>query len=106
MAIVVHRGRVTGREYRTPVNAFAADDGFVIALTYGADRDWVRNVRGAGGCTLERRGRRVALADPQLRRGPEAQALVPAPIRPILRLLRVTEILTLSPVEEGTPGPT
>lgn len=43
-AIVVHRGRRTGREYRTPVMAFPRREGVVFALTYGLDVDWVRNV--------------------------------------------------------------
>src|SRR5262249_1174805 len=55
--LVVHRGRRSGREYQTPVNVFPADDGFIIALTYGADTDWVKNVQAAGGCELRTRGR-------------------------------------------------
>ncbi len=55
-AIVIHTGRRTGRRYRTPVNLFRSDDDFVIALTYGALGDWVRNVLAAGGCEVETRG--------------------------------------------------
>jgi deazaflavin-dependent oxidoreductase (nitroreductase family) len=54
--MVVHRGRRSGRRYRTPVLAFRVDDGYVVALFYGADRDWVRNVLAAGGCTLSGAG--------------------------------------------------
>ncbi len=64
VAIVVHRGRTSGRSYRTPVIAFRRADGYVISLPYGADRDWVRNVLAAGSCTVERGGRRVELTDP------------------------------------------
>jgi deazaflavin-dependent oxidoreductase (nitroreductase family) len=102
LAIVVHRGRATGQEYRTPVNAFRADALFAIALTYGANRDWVKNVVAGGGCTLERLGRRTPLTDPHIRRGPDARQMLPAPVRPVLRLLGVTEVLTLSPVEGST----
>src|SRR5689334_2336121 len=49
LGIVVHRGRRTGVEYRTPVNVFRTPGGFNIALTYGRDADWVRNVMAAGG---------------------------------------------------------
>ncbi len=31
--VVVHTGRKSGREYRTPVNVFREPDGYVIALT-------------------------------------------------------------------------
>jgi hypothetical protein len=50
---VVRGGRRTDRRHRTRHWAFRADDGYVIALFYGADRDWVGNVLAAGSCTLE-----------------------------------------------------
>lgn len=53
--IIIHRGRKSGRFYRTPVNVFEAADGFLVALTYGQDSQWVRNVLAAGGCQLETR---------------------------------------------------
>jgi deazaflavin-dependent oxidoreductase (nitroreductase family) len=46
--VVVHVGRKSGRVYRTPVNVFPAPDGYTVALTYGADAEWVRNVVAAG----------------------------------------------------------
>ncbi len=39
--IITHRGRRSGRTYRTPVNVFRRPGGFVVALTYGRG-DWVR----------------------------------------------------------------
>ena len=54
--IITHAGRKTNRGYRTPVNVFQGPDGFLIALTYGRDSQWVRNVLAAGGCQLETRG--------------------------------------------------
>jgi hypothetical protein len=78
------------------VLAFRVDDGYVVALFYGADRDWVRNVLAADSCTLERSGRRVQLAGPRMLDVSEGMALVPALMRPSLRLLRVTRVLRLS----------
>ena len=95
VAVVVHRGRRTGRRYRTPALAFRADDGYVIALFYGSDRDWVRNVLAAGSCTLERGGRQVELTAPRMLDISDGVTLVPAPMRPALRLLRVTRVLRL-----------
>lgn len=54
-AILTHVGRKSGRVYRTPVNVFRAPDAFLIALTYGRDSEWVKNVLSAGGCQLETR---------------------------------------------------
>jgi deazaflavin-dependent oxidoreductase (nitroreductase family) len=96
VAVVVHRGRRTGRRYRTPALAFRADDGYVIALFYGSDRDWVRNVLAAGSCTLERGGRQVELTAPRMLDISDGVTLVPAPMRPALRLPRVTRVLRLS----------
>lgn len=94
-AIVVHQGRRSGKEYRTPVNAFRTRDGYRIALTYGPDTDWTRNVRAAGGCAMIVRGRRVALHDPRLVTDP-ANAWAPLPVRLILGRVGVTQSLVLS----------
>jgi deazaflavin-dependent oxidoreductase (nitroreductase family) len=93
MAVVEHRGRRSGRRYRTPVLAFRLDDGYVIALFYGADRDWVRNVLAAGGCTLQRAGRQVEATRPERLPVDAGAALVPAPVRLVLPMLRVTALL-------------
>lgn len=55
-SLVLNRGRRTGREYRTPVLAAPADDGFVIALPYGTTSNWVRNVLASGSATLVNEG--------------------------------------------------
>lgn len=55
-SLVLNRGRRTGREYRTPVVAVPADDGFVIALPYGTTSNWVRNVLASGSATLVSEG--------------------------------------------------
>jgi hypothetical protein len=48
--ILTHVGRTSGKVYRTPVNVFRAPEGVLIALTYGRESEWVRNVMAAGGC--------------------------------------------------------
>jgi deazaflavin-dependent oxidoreductase (nitroreductase family) len=93
-AVVRHTGRRSGRTYRTPVNAFRSADGYVIALTYGAEAQWVRNVLAAGGCELETRGRRIALTAPELFHD-EARRAVPPPVRAALRLLGVADFMRL-----------
>jgi len=100
---VVHRGRVTQREYRTPVNVFRHDGRYVIALTYGPDSHWVRNALAAGGCTLEVRGRTVRLIEPRLVHD-ERRRAVPAPIRVALGLLDVSDFLALRRDDRSRPG--
>jgi deazaflavin-dependent oxidoreductase (nitroreductase family) len=48
MAVIEHRGRSTGKDYRTPVMAFVVGGEFVVFLNYGTESDWVRNVQAAG----------------------------------------------------------
>ena len=54
--VVIHRGRRSGRRFQTPVNVFRTEDGFLFALTYGPDSDWVKNVLAAGGGELRTAG--------------------------------------------------
>ena len=67
MGVVVHRGRRSGTVYRTPVNVFPRPGGrYVLALTYGPDTDWVKNVLAAGGCELLTVGTHLELTAPRL----------------------------------------
>jgi deazaflavin-dependent oxidoreductase (nitroreductase family) len=93
-AVIIHKGRRSGRTYRTPVNIFRSGDGYVIALTYGSDRDWVKNVLAAGGCDIEYRGRTIRLTDPRLVTD-QRQRPAPAVIRPFLAGMGVTEFMEL-----------
>ena len=92
--LVVHRGRRSGREYQTPVNVFQADDGFVIALTYGADTDWVKNVQAAGGCELRTHGRVLRVGSPRVYHDETRHGIRPLE-REMLRLLGVADFLSV-----------
>lgn len=92
--VVEHRGRKSGREYRTPINVFAAPDGFIVALPYGADTDWVKNVLAAGGCVIETRGRRVRLTNPRLFHD-ASRSRMPRVVRSVLRLAGVADFMSL-----------
>jgi deazaflavin-dependent oxidoreductase (nitroreductase family) len=92
--LLIHTGRRSGRSYRTPVNVFRRDDRFVVALTYGEEAEWVKNVLAAGGCELVTGGRRYRLGSPEIVHD-EQRAAVPAFVRPILRRLDVADFLWL-----------
>ncbi|BCO41146.1 nitroreductase family deazaflavin-dependent oxidoreductase [Mycobacterium sp. 5-140-3-2] len=99
-AIVVHRGRKSGRTFRTPLWAFRRHNGFVIALTYGPETDWVRNVLAAGGCELQTRRRRYQLGAPVVFRDEDATDM-PAFIRFMLRrVIKAPEFLRLDIVNQ------
>jgi deazaflavin-dependent oxidoreductase (nitroreductase family) len=90
--IVIHVGRRSGTVRRNPVNIFRRGDRYVIALTYGADSQWVRNVLAAGEFDVEIRGRRVHLVEPELVHD-ATRRLVPAPVRLPLRAIDVGDFL-------------
>ncbi len=94
-AIVSHTGRRSGRTYQTPVNAFRGGGGYRIALTYGAETDWARNVVAAGGCAIESRGRRVALTDPRIISDPDRRWAPPV-VRQVLGLIGASEYMQLT----------
>src|SRR3954447_20981792 len=66
MGLVGHIGRRSGQLHHTPVLVFRSGDDYVIALIYGAQSEWVRNVFAAGRGTLETKGRTIRLAVPRL----------------------------------------
>ena len=51
-ALIRHVGRRSGKPYETPIIVMPLGNSFVIALTYGPEVDWYRNVRAAGEATL------------------------------------------------------
>ncbi|WP_099024284.1 nitroreductase family deazaflavin-dependent oxidoreductase [Mycolicibacterium palauense] len=66
MGILEHVGRKSGKPYRTPLTVFSTDEGVAILLTYGPDRDWLKNITAAGGGRMKRGGRTFAVSDPRM----------------------------------------
>ena len=90
--IVTHVGRKSGKVYRTPVNVFRAPEEFLIALTYGRESEWVKNVMAAGGCQLETRGARYQLSEPTIIHDP-TRGRFPIPVRMVLRLIGANDFM-------------
>jgi deazaflavin-dependent oxidoreductase (nitroreductase family) len=97
LGLIVHRGRRSGCEYRTPVEVFQARDGFIVALTYGADTDWLRNIQSAGGGLLRTRGLTFQVSEPRVYHDEERAGIRPAE-RQMLRLLDVADFVHLTAV--------
>ncbi|MHC4507096.1 MAG: nitroreductase family deazaflavin-dependent oxidoreductase [Planctomycetota bacterium] len=95
LALVHHLGRKSGRPYRTPVVAFATDEGYVIPMPYGTDTDWCLNALEAGHCTLETAGRRIELENPRIAESEAALPLLPAVLQPGLRAATLPGYLLL-----------
>jgi deazaflavin-dependent oxidoreductase (nitroreductase family) len=93
--ILTHVGRKSGKVYRTPVNVFRAPNGFVIALTYSSQCEWVKNVLAAGGCELKTRGKKYQLSAPKVVRDPTRRQFS-FPVRLVLRIVGAEEYMELS----------
>ncbi len=87
-AIVRHVGRRSGKRYETPIFAFPVAGGFLVALTYGREVDWYRNVIAAGRCDLTWHRHEYAIVRLEPLELPEARPLLPQPFRTVFKLLR------------------
>jgi len=92
-SVIRHVGRTSGRPYETPVGAFATDDGFVIALPYGSDPDWLKNVIASGSATIVHEGETARVDRPELVATPEVAPFLPDKELRNLRLFAVDQCL-------------
>lgn len=90
-------GSEVRKVYRAPVNVFRAPGGFIVALTYSSQCEWVKSVLAAGGCELKTRGRKYLLSAPNAVRNPTRQRF-PIPVRVVLRIVGADEYMSLQGV--------
>jgi len=93
--ILTHVGRKSGKVYRTPINVFQVSNGFIIALTYSSQSEWVKNVLAACGCELKTRGRKYQLSSPTVVHDPTRRRF-PFLVRIVLRLVGANEYIEFS----------
>jgi deazaflavin-dependent oxidoreductase (nitroreductase family) len=109
-AQIRHAGRRSGRTYTTPVSARRSGDMIVIALTFGNQSDWSRNVRSAGGGTIRIEGKDYNVTQPRIMSRQEAKPLVQAAFSPMdragFRILGIKQVMILRAASaEHLPGP-
>jgi deazaflavin-dependent oxidoreductase (nitroreductase family) len=102
-AVIVHRGRRSGRGYRTPVLAFRRGSTVVVALVYGEESDWLRNLRSAGGGRVIRAGRLYRVGPPTVVRATDAAVLprLSPPERTYCRLAEKVAVLEIAGRQPG-----
>jgi deazaflavin-dependent oxidoreductase (nitroreductase family) len=98
-SVIRHVGRTTGRPYETPVGAVATDDGFVIALPYGSNTDWLKNVLVSGSATIVDEGNTFRVDQPEIVATALAAPLFPPEELRTLRLFGVDQCLRVRRVE-------
>jgi deazaflavin-dependent oxidoreductase (nitroreductase family) len=104
-SVIHHVGRSSGRSYRTPVGPFPADDGFVIALPYGPDADWVKNVLAAGSAVLVHDGHNVVVEEPEVVATADIAHHLPPSERRTLRVFNVERCLQVRRAPAAAPEP-
>lgn len=105
MVDLEHVGRSSGRTFHTPLMAFR-DGGIVtVALTYGTDVQWLKNVTAAGGCRMRLGGRWLALGAPRDVEPDTGLSRTPNPQRLLLRrVIKCRDFIEL-PVLAEDPTP-
>lgn len=98
--ILEHVGRRSGKHYRTPLNVFPADidgePGVAILLSYGPDRDWLKNLYAAGGARLQRNASTFGVSQPRTVTKAEAARYVTGRWRPIFARLPFEQAVLLT----------
>ena len=102
-AVILHRGRRSGRQYRTPLFAFRRGRTLVIALLYGEESDWLRNLRAGGGHVI-RAGRTFVVGPPEVVETREAASLLARLSPPERAYCRLAEKLAILELAEQLPG--
>ena len=99
-AIIRHRGRISGRDYETPVGAIPTDDGFLIMLPYGRAQ-WARNVLANGSATLVHEGATHEVDSPEIIPMAEVASTFPPGDQRSGRIFGVTDVLRLRRVDDA-----
>lgn len=100
-SVVRHLGRTSGRAYATPVDVVATDDGFLIALPYGMQSHWVRNVLAKGGATIVDDGQAYPVDRPEIIPLEDVATRFSAADQRSLRLFRVEQCLQVRRVAQA-----
>ena len=95
-SVVTHKGRQSGRIYKTPVLASYVDDEIYIPLSYGEHVDWLRNVLAHDGCWIFRRGEEIATSNPMIIEAETALSCLEESRRKLFERFEVESFLRLT----------
>jgi deazaflavin-dependent oxidoreductase (nitroreductase family) len=101
--ILTHVGRKSGRTYSTPINVFRSGNGFIVALTYSSESQWVKNVLAGGGCEIKTVGRKYQLSAPKVVYDPTRRRF-PFLVRLVLGLVGADEYMQLAKSQSPVPS--
>jgi deazaflavin-dependent oxidoreductase (nitroreductase family) len=94
-AVLGHVGRKSGKLYQIPIIAEPFQNGFVVALTYGKNVDWYKNVAAKGNCSLRWKNKDLQLVRPVFIDREIGLMAFPAMLRSGLRVMGIRDFLKL-----------
>jgi len=103
-SVIEHVGRTSRRIYQTPIQPFPTADGWLIALPYGTQADWLKNVLAAGSAVLLHDGERLDVVRPEVVPTDEIIAELPSSEQRTLRWFRVEHCLRIHRADESVPA--
>jgi deazaflavin-dependent oxidoreductase (nitroreductase family) len=78
------------------LTVFSTDDGVAVILTYGPNRDWLKNIIAAGGGSMRRYGKTFQLTNPRVMPKAEAAPAVKGWMRPLFARMPVEQAVVLT----------
>jgi len=98
-AVLRHTGRTSGKTYETPLGIEATDDGFVIAMVYGDQTQWARNVLASGAAGIVKEGVSYDVERPEIVPMADAIDLFPPSDQRMFRIFGVKDCFRVYRVE-------
>ncbi|KPK90991.1 MAG: hypothetical protein AMJ88_14795 [Anaerolineae bacterium SM23_ 63] len=95
-SVVTHKGRRSGRIYKTPVLASLLDESIYIPLPYGDRVDWLRNILAHDGCKIFWKGEEISASDPVVLEAETALSTLPEGRRNLFDRFEVEKFLRLT----------
>jgi deazaflavin-dependent oxidoreductase (nitroreductase family) len=93
--VLEHRGRRSGKVFRTPVVVRRVGDGFIVPMPWGEGTDWYRNVRAAGEAVIRWNGRTYRVDQPEVRDAEAASGNFNSTLRAGMRRFGIRQVLHL-----------
>jgi deazaflavin-dependent oxidoreductase (nitroreductase family) len=89
--VVRHEGRRSGTIYETPVNCWITGDAVTIALTYGSEVDWLKNLQALDGGEIIIKGTGIRVGGPKVLSTSDGMSRMPPLPRFLLPWINVSE---------------
>jgi deazaflavin-dependent oxidoreductase (nitroreductase family) len=103
-AIVEHSGRKSGLQYKTPILAFPTRNGYVFALTYGKNVDWLKNIQASGNGILKYNGGTDQIHNFHFSIYKDVRKIFPGMVRLFLEILQVKDYLIVEKCDNVIRG--